>query len=128
LNIGPRADGTIPVIMQQRLADIGKWLTVNGESIYDSKPWLNGNANNSPFLFFTQREGHLYVLTTKWPEKNIVVDNLNEKPSKIELLGYNGNISFSYYNHKLKINMPALSPSTDLPPGAWVFKVEQALK
>jgi len=34
LDIGPTADGRIPVIMQQRLTDIGTWLNVNGEAIY----------------------------------------------------------------------------------------------
>ena len=34
LNIGPDGDGTIPVIMQDRLIAIGDWLKVNGESIY----------------------------------------------------------------------------------------------
>lgn len=36
LNIGPRADGTIPVVMQQRLIEIGQWLKVNGEAIFDT--------------------------------------------------------------------------------------------
>jgi len=38
LDIGPDADGTIPVIMEQRLAEIGAWLAVNGEAIYGSRP------------------------------------------------------------------------------------------
>lgn len=40
LNIGPRADGTIPEGMQTRLLALGDWLKVNGEAIYGSKPWL----------------------------------------------------------------------------------------
>jgi len=32
------ADGTIPVIMQERLAEIGDWLKVNGEAIYGTRP------------------------------------------------------------------------------------------
>jgi len=34
LDIGPAGDGSIPVIMQQRLAEMGAWLKVNGEAIY----------------------------------------------------------------------------------------------
>ena len=37
LDIGPRADGFIPVIMQQRLIEIGDWLKVNGEAIYGTR-------------------------------------------------------------------------------------------
>jgi len=37
LDIGPTADGSIPVIMQQRLSDIGDWLKVNGEAIYGTE-------------------------------------------------------------------------------------------
>jgi len=37
LCVGPTADGRIPVIMQERLLQIGEWLKVNREAIYGAK-------------------------------------------------------------------------------------------
>lgn len=42
LNIGPTADGRIPVIMQDRLDYVGNWLKHNGESIYGTKMYKTG--------------------------------------------------------------------------------------
>ena len=38
LNVGPRADGTIPEKEAEMLREIGAWLRVNGEAIYGSRP------------------------------------------------------------------------------------------
>ncbi len=47
LNIGPRADGTIPEGMQKRLLEMGVWLKENGEAIYGTRPWFDRNYGES---------------------------------------------------------------------------------
>ncbi len=39
LNIGPRADGSIPDEDQEILKEIGRWLYVFGEAVYGTRPW-----------------------------------------------------------------------------------------
>ena len=42
LNIGPTADGRIPVEMQERLAYLGAWLKANGEAVYGTRVFRDG--------------------------------------------------------------------------------------
>lgn len=39
LNVGPKADGTIPDEARTILLRMGTWLTINGEAVYNSRPF-----------------------------------------------------------------------------------------
>ncbi|MGN6533871.1 MAG: alpha-L-fucosidase [Ginsengibacter sp.] len=54
LDIGPDAHGKIPPIMQERLLEIGKWMDINSEAIYNTvrwktpSQWSEGNRSYKP--------------------------------------------------------------------------------
>lgn len=65
LNVGPRADGTIPEIQQERLRQLGAWMRVNGEAIYGTRPWTRCGeeftpADRSP-VSYTAKGDVLYI-------------------------------------------------------------------
>jgi alpha-L-fucosidase len=67
LDIGPAADGTIPVIMQDRLHQIGDWLKVNGEAIYGTRSWSTSRqwgAGKVPSVAYNQRFESAYDVTS----------------------------------------------------------------
>lgn len=125
LNVGPTADGRIPVIMQQRLMDIGSWLEVNGEAIYGSrKRELHSQMNGEQTLYFTTKPGTLYCIFDQWSDEIRIKLLDNEAVANVSLLGYEGSFPWKTEGERLKIELPKMG--LDKMPGyyAWTLKVE----
>jgi alpha-L-fucosidase len=85
LNVGPTAEGLFPEHNVQRLAEIGKWMKVNGEAIH--------GTTRSPFPTapawgrVTQKPGRLYLHVLNWPKDGkLVVPGLTAKVKTAYLL------------------------------------------
>lgn len=128
LNIGPTADGRIPVIMQQRLQDMGDWLAVNGEAIYGTrrckeiKPESSGSD-----VQLTSKGQELYVICKTYPKGTVVIWDI-AAPKDVSMLGWKGKVKTRHHNRNLTITPPAVTPANNPCDYAWVFKLSGVLK
>ncbi len=121
LDIGPTADGRIPVIMQERLLQIGQWLKVNGEAIYSSRPWRESSEGD---VRYTTRAGAVYAIAESWPGRELVLSA--PKPSRtttVTLLGSTNPLKWREKDGKLHIALPPLGTQTSATAAAYVFKL-----
>jgi len=117
LNVGPRADGTIPEVMQSCLRRVGEWLRVNGEAIYGSRAW---DTYKDGDVRFTRKGDTLYAIALEWPEEDLRLTSLAGKEvQKVEMLGLNGPVTWKQDGNGLIIQPPAKRPCRY----AYTFKI-----
>ena len=134
LNFGPRSDGTIPGEVQQVLRDIGGWLQVNGEAIYDTRPWkifgegptkvvegsfhdTDSQAYTSEDFRFTSKGKNVYAIElalTTGGKTTIRALGLGktepqQKVSSVTLLGSPQTLHFKQDSEGLHIDLPEQS-------------------
>ena len=133
LNIGPRADGTIPEPVQQALLTIGAWLKTNDEAIYGSRPWKNFGEgptkagagsfqDNKPIAYtaedfrFTTHNGALYAIEMRRPADSKVVIHLLGSAAgtvgDVALLGFPGKLQWQQEADGLHIAFPTQATGT----------------
>lgn len=108
LDIGPKADGTIPDSMTTRLQAMGAWLRINGTAIYGSRQWTQSNDGSGNYFTIGQ-EGALYIIATTWPGQTLTVNAAIPvtAATRITLLGSdNTPLAYRRSGSQLLITMP----------------------
>lgn len=138
LNIGPKADGTIPEGDRRILEELGAWMRVNSEAINGAKVWrysMEGPTESAEGQFtdqqekqyttqdyrFTANHGNIYAIALKCPEDgkflihSLAKDTSETRPvfhgiiENVEILGYDGAVKWQVQEDGLAVEAPGLS-------------------
>jgi len=116
LNIGPRANGDVPNEIAQRMLEMGKWLEINGESVYgahafslpkDQHDWGKITCKK------TQKGTNVYLHVFNWPlNKELYLTGIKTKPEKVYLLAdkQKSLLKFTHSEVFTTIQLPAMQP------------------
>jgi alpha-L-fucosidase len=153
LDIGPDEHGKIPPIMQERLLQMGEWLKINGEAIYNTtrwkvhSQWSEGNreyknrsgdmllkitvdpdpgyAVKEIFYTYNANTNSLYAIFPKYPDnKKLLLKDITFLPeTKISFLSTKENLTWKQIGSNIEISLPEYNPNKISLPYAFAVKI-----
>jgi hypothetical protein len=107
MDVGPTKDGRLIPIFEERLWQLGSWLSVNGEAIYRSIPWSHQNNTLTNTIWYVSSiswrtylednyiifENITHPFELWWSQIEFTGDVLNR-----QLLPWSFQIQFSYFH------------------------------
>ncbi|HKJ67906.1 MAG TPA: alpha-L-fucosidase [bacterium] len=110
LNVGPKPDGTIPELQVDRLRGLGRWLDVNGEAIFGSRPWVVSaeRIDQNVEVRYTQKGDAGYAILLDAPRGNsLTLRTLYlEEGTTISILGGEEDLGWEQEGRDLNIMLP----------------------
>lgn len=116
INIGPNKYGIIEPIFEERLTQMGDWLTINGEAIYNSTPWRFQKDAEASGVWYTTKKSNkrrvIYAIVLEYPYTTSGVNlfslgnGLLDEKSKVRMLGYVDPLMFYKSSESVYVKFP----------------------
>ncbi|KAH6935040.1 hypothetical protein HPB50_002995 [Hyalomma asiaticum] len=129
VNVGPTKEGTITPAFHERLRDLGRWLSVNGEAVYGSKTWKH-QKDAASNVYYTSKGNNVYAFVLRWPTgEKLHLQSLElSSAGRVTLIGTSDELKWIAENgNGTEVMFPKLTPDKLPTPWALVLKVEGAL-
>ncbi len=129
VGIGPDPNGQWHPNAIRDLEEAGRWLKVNGEAIYATRPRPGTLYKESDTLFFTRtKDGQTsYAISTQWPGQSLQIKTLQPKDgSEITMLGHDKPLLWHHDENGLVIELPEWLQQESARPCdfAYAFKIQ----
>jgi alpha-L-fucosidase len=117
--------GALPELQEKRLTDIGKWLKVNGEGIYSTRPFSRQIEGGVVFTRSKDNQ-YVYAILKEWPGQNLHLNGIQPvNGSKIEMLGFDKPLEWIKGKDGVSVDFPAKLQDVKKRPCdyAWILKI-----
>lgn len=121
LNVGPTAEGVIPEACVERLAEVGRWMDINGEAIQGTMPMEVAGLDASHEARVLKKDKAVYVICLKRPAQEWAVGNFaNADIRSVRLLGSETKVAWSKDGDVLRLAAPAENTGSH----AWTYRID----
>jgi len=130
LNVGPTSEGLIPEPSVERLKEMGEWIRINGEVIYNSRSLKNYNENDSLYYVTNKDGSEVFAVATAWPGSELSFARIAPaEGSEIFMFGYDQPLEWSKgEDGYTRIVIPSELQEPENRPCnyAWTFRIKPA--